>query len=41
VTLATLAKQSVVRDGGRVDLVLPPGYLMVLPTVTTGATPAT
>ena len=39
-TPATLARQFVVRDRGRVDLGVPPGYLMVLPTDATGATPA-
>jgi hypothetical protein len=40
-TPAALARQFVVRDGGRVDLGVPPGYLMVLPTGAIGATPAT
>jgi hypothetical protein len=40
-TPATLARQFVVRDRGRVDLGVPPGYLMVLPTDASGATPAT
>ena len=35
VSPATLAKQFVIRDHGRVDLGVPPGYLLVLPT--TGA----
>jgi hypothetical protein len=37
---ATLARQFVVRDRGRVDLGVPPGYLMVLPTDANGAVPA-
>ena len=32
VSPATLAKQFVIRDHGRVDLGVPPGYLLVLPT---------
>ncbi len=39
-TPATLAKQFVVRDRGRVDLGVPPGYLIVLPTDANGAVPA-
>jgi hypothetical protein len=40
VTPETLAKQFVVRDRGRVDLGVPPGYLMVLPTDASGPAPA-
>lgn len=40
VTPATLAKQFVVRDRGRVDLGVPPGYLLILPTGTTVGTSA-
>ena len=40
-TPTTLAKQFVVRDRGRVDLGVSPGYLMVLPTDVSGAAPAT
>jgi hypothetical protein len=32
VTLETLSKQYVIRDRGRVDLGVPPGFLLVLPT---------
>ena len=32
VTLETLSKQYVIRDSGRVDLGVPPGFLLVLPT---------
>jgi hypothetical protein len=39
-TPATLAKQFVIRDRGRTNLGVPPGYLLVLPTVTTPSTPA-
>lgn len=38
VTPATLAKQFVIRDRGRVNLGVPPGYLLVLPTRETGVT---
>ena len=37
VSPATLAKQFVIRDHGRVDLGVPPGYLLVLPTSGTAA----
>jgi hypothetical protein len=30
---AVLARQFVIRDSSRVDLGVPPGYLLVLPTV--------
>ena len=33
VSPATLAKQFVVRDRGRVNLGVPPGWLLILPTV--------
>ena len=39
-TPETLARQFVVRDRGRVDLGVPPGYLMVLPTDASGQPPA-
>ncbi len=38
VSPATLARQYVIRDHGRVDLGVPPGYLLVLPTTTQAAT---
>jgi hypothetical protein len=41
VSPATLAKQFVIRDRGRVDLGVPPGYLLILPTHDTSGTPAT
>jgi hypothetical protein len=37
---ATLAKQYVIRDSFRVDLGVPPGYLLVLPTNSTQGEPA-
>ena len=40
VSPATLAKQFVIRDRGRVDLGVPPGYLLILPTNDAGGTPA-
>ena len=39
VSPATLAKQFVIRDRGRVDLGVPPGYLLILPTNDTGGAP--
>ncbi len=36
---ATLAKQFVIRDRGRVDLGVPPGYLLILPTNDAGGRP--
>ena len=39
-TPSTLAKQFVIREGGRVDLGVPPGYLMILPTTGEPAIPA-
>ncbi len=39
-TPATLAKQFVIRDRGRVDLGVPPGYLLILPTTDAGGDPA-
>jgi hypothetical protein len=38
-TPATLAKQFVIRDRGRTDLGVPPGYLLILPTDTSVALP--
>jgi hypothetical protein len=38
VTPATLARQFVIRDHGRVNLGVPPGYLLVLPTTVAAAT---
>ena len=40
ITPATLARQFVIRDSTRVNLGVPPGYLLVLPTGTTPSTPA-
>jgi hypothetical protein len=41
ITPATLAKQFVIRDRGRTNLGVPPGYLLVLPTrVAAGSPPA-
>jgi hypothetical protein len=40
VTPATLAKQFVIRDRGRTDLGVPPGYLLVLPTGVGAGEPA-
>jgi hypothetical protein len=37
---ATLAKQFVIRDRGRTDLGVPPGFLLVLPTTGAAAEPA-
>jgi hypothetical protein len=37
---ATLAKQYVIRDSFRVNLGVPPGYLLVLPTSATAEPPA-
>jgi hypothetical protein len=34
VSPATLARQFVIRDRGRTNLGVPPGYLLVLPTTT-------
>jgi len=39
ITPATLQKQFVVRDHGRANLGVPPGYLLVLPTLTAGPPP--
>lgn len=41
VTPATLAQQYVIRDSTRVDLGVPPGYLLVLPTSAAPDAPAT
>ena len=40
ITPATLAKQFVIRDRGRTNLGVPPGYLLILPTRVLGADPA-
>lgn len=40
ITPATLARQFVIRDHGRTDLGVPPGYLLVLPTNMTAGEPA-
>ena len=40
ITPATLAKQFVIRDRGRTNLGVPPGYLLVLPTRATAGDPA-
>jgi hypothetical protein len=40
ITPATLAKQFVIRDRGRTNLGVPPGYLLVLPTRAAAAEPA-
>jgi hypothetical protein len=40
VSPATLAKQFVIRDRGRVDLGVPPGYLLILPMNDAGGSPA-
>ena len=40
ITPATLAKQFVIRDRGRTNLGVPPGYLLVLPTRAVAGDPA-
>jgi hypothetical protein len=40
ITPATLAKQFVIRDRGRTNLGVPPGYLLVLPTRAAAGEPA-